>query len=150
MVREQLNLHQALQVEESRDYWKAKSNAILYPSESIYLIVDGMDQNLTMVPKLRQAIRGIEGRYVKTHLCDVLVHREGLYADVWINSHLKHESNQVITSIMHVITDVRTRRGGTLPLVLHIQANNCRRENKNQYMFALCAMLIGLGYFVEV
>ena len=61
-------------MEERRDYWKAKSNAILYPSESICLIVDGMDQNTTMVPKLRQTIKGIEGRYVKTHLCGVLVH----------------------------------------------------------------------------
>ena len=107
-------------MEERRDYWKAKRNAILYPSESICLIVDGMDQNTTMVPKLRQAIKGIEGPYVKTHLCGVLVHGEDLYADVWIDSHHKHDSNQVITSIMHVIVDVRTRRGGTLPPVLRI------------------------------
>ena len=59
-----------------------------------------------MVPKLRQAIKGIEGCYVKMHLCGVLVHKEGLYADVWIDSHYKHDSNQVITFIMHVIVDV--------------------------------------------
>ena len=51
---------------------------------------------------------------------------------------------------MHVIDDVRTRRGGKLPLVLCIQADNCGRENKNQYMFAFCAILIGLRYFAEV
>ena len=51
----------------------------------MYLIMDGMDQNTTMVPKLRQVVKGIEGRYVKTHLCGVLVHGEGLYSDVWIN-----------------------------------------------------------------
>ena len=82
LVWEQLNLHQALQVEERRDYWKAKSNAILYSNESMYLIVDGMDQNTTMVPKLPQAVKRIEGRYVKTHLCGMLVHGEGLYLDV--------------------------------------------------------------------
>ena len=38
-----LNLHQALQVEERRDYWKAKNTAILYPNESMCLIVDGME-----------------------------------------------------------------------------------------------------------
>ena len=150
LVREHLNLHQALQVEEQRDYWKAKNNAILYPNESMCLIVDGMDQNTTMVPKLRQAVEGIEGRYVKTHLCGMLVHGEGLYSDVWIDSHHKHDSNQVVTSIMHVISDVRTRRGGKLPLVLHIQADNCGRENKNQYMFAFCAVLVGLRYFAKV
>ena len=43
-----------------------ESQTILYPKESMCLIVDGMDQNTTMVPKLRQAVKGIEGRYVKS------------------------------------------------------------------------------------
>jgi hypothetical protein len=33
---------------------------------------------------------------------------------------------------------------------LRIQADNCTRENKNIYMFALCTALVGLGYFQEV
>jgi hypothetical protein len=68
---------------------------------------------------------------------------------VWINAHHKHDSNQVITTVMHVIADVK-RRKGTLPPTLRIQADNCTRENKNVYMFALCAALVGLGYFQEV
>jgi hypothetical protein len=63
--------------------------------------------NTTMVPKMRQTVKNIESRFVKTHLCGVLVHGIGLYADVWIDAHHKHDSNQVITSIMHVIADVR-------------------------------------------
>ena len=51
---------------------------------------------------------------------------------------------------MNVINDVRHRRGGTLLPVLHIQADNCGRENKNQYMFALCAAIVELEYFAEV
>ena len=51
---------------------------------------------------------------------------------------------------MHVIDDVRARRGGKLPPVLCIQADNCGRENKNQYMFAFCTVLVGLRYFAEV
>ena len=51
--------------------------------------------------------------------------------------------------VMHVIADVKCWKG-TLPPTLQIQANNCTRENKNIYMFALCATLVGLGYFQEV
>ena len=76
-------------------------------------------------------MKGIEGWYVKTHLCGVLVYREGLYSDVWIDLHHKHDSNQVVTSIMHVIDDVRTCHGEKFPPVLRIQADNCGRENKN-------------------
>ena len=78
-----------------------------------------------MVPKLRQVVERIEGRYVKTHLCGILVHGEDLYLDVWIDLHHKHDSNQVITSIMNVINDVRDRHGGLLPPMLRIQADNC-------------------------
>ena len=113
------------------------------------LIMDGMDQNTTMVPKMRQTMKNIESYFVKIHLCGVLVHCIGFYADVWIDAHHKHDSNQVITLVMHVIVDVR-RRKGRLPSTLQIHVDNCKRENKNIYMFALCAALVGLGYFQEV
>ena len=87
---------------------------------------------------------------MKTHLCGVLVHGVGLYIDIWIDAHHKHDSNQVVTSIMHVLQDVRNRRGNILPLKLRIQADNCGRENKNQYMFALCVALVAFKYFAEV
>ena len=32
----------------------------MFPTQSLCLIVDGMDQNATMVPKLRQLVKGIE------------------------------------------------------------------------------------------
>ena len=35
---------------------------------------------------------------MKTYLCGILVYGEGLYSDVWIDFHHKHDSNQVITS----------------------------------------------------
>ena len=54
----------------------------MFPTQSLCLIVDGMDQNTTMVPKLRQLVKGIESRYVKTHLCGVSVYGVGLYTDI--------------------------------------------------------------------
>ena len=83
---------------------------------------------------------------MKTHLCGVLVHEIGLYENVWINAHHKHDSNQVITSVMNVICDVK-RRKGFLPSTLRIQVDNTTRKNKNIYMFAMCATLVGLGFF---
>jgi hypothetical protein len=113
------------------------------------LIVDGMDQNTTMIPKMRQTVKSTESRFMKTHLCRVLIHGMGLYTDVRFNVHQLHDSNQVVTSIMHAIGDVRIRRE-KLPPVLRIQANDCGWENKNIYMFGLCAALVEQGYFKEV
>jgi hypothetical protein len=150
LIQEKFLLHQALQIEERRDYWNAKDNAKLFPNESLCFIVDGMDQNTVMVPKIRQPVKEIEGWYVKTHLCGVLVHGEGLYSDVWIDSHHKHDSNQVITSILYTIADVKARRGDILPPTLRIHADYCGKENKNQYMFGMSVALVGLGYFAEI
>jgi hypothetical protein len=113
------------------------------------LIIDGMDQNTTWVPKFKQSVKGIESRFIKTHLCGVLVHGIGLYCHVWIDAHHKHDSNQVVTSIMEVIKDVK-RRHGRLPPYLRIQADNCGRENKNVYILALCGTLVALGIFKEI
>jgi hypothetical protein len=110
------------------------------------LIVDGMDQNTTMIPKMRQTVKSMESRFVKTHLCGVLVHGVGLYADVWFNAYHLHDSNQVVTSIMHAIGDVQVRRG-KLPPVLRIQVDNCGRENKNIYMFGFMQSSGGAGVF---
>jgi hypothetical protein len=148
-IKELFIVHIRHQMEERRDYWLFKRSAMITPDFFMSLIVDGMDQNTTMVPKMKQTVKNIESRFVKTHLCGVLVHGIELYADVWIDAHHKHDSNQVITSVMHVIANVR-RRKGRLPLTLRIQADNCTRENKNIYMFTLCAALVGLGYFQEV
>jgi hypothetical protein len=51
---------------------------------------------------------------------------------------------------MYAIADVKARRGGIMPSTLRIQADNCGRENKNQYMLGICAALVGLSYFAEI
>jgi hypothetical protein len=66
---------------------------MITPNFFMCLIIDGMDQNMMMVPKMRQTVKNIESRFVKTHLCEVLVHGIGLYVDVWIDAYHKHDSN---------------------------------------------------------
>jgi hypothetical protein len=68
---------------------------------------------------------------------------------VWFNAHHLQDSNQVATSIMHAIGDVKARQG-KLSSVLRIQADNYGRENKNIYMFGYCTVLVAQGYFKEV
>jgi hypothetical protein len=86
-------LHIRHQMEERHDYWLYKRLAMITLDFFMCLIVDGMDQNTTMVPKMRHMVKNIESRFVKTHLCGVLIHGIGLYADVRINAHHKHDSN---------------------------------------------------------
>ena len=82
-------------------------------------------------------------------LCRVLVHGIGFYCHTWVDSHHKHDSNQVVTSIMKVLYDVKHRKE-RLPPVLCIQADNCGRENKNVYIFCLCGTVVALGFLEEI
>jgi hypothetical protein len=66
--------HHELQRQERDAYEEAKLDVRNRPDKFLSIVVDGMDQNTTMVPKMRQTVKNIEGRYVKTHLCGILVH----------------------------------------------------------------------------
>lgn len=59
-------------------------------------------------------------------------------------------SSLVCTVLLRVVQIIREKRGGTLPPVLIIQADNCGRENKNQHVIAFCSWLIEIGFFQEV
>lgn len=142
-------LYLQLTVEETNDYSHTRQSAIESLDDSISVIIDGLDQNTNYVLKMKQTMKGIESLYVKIHLCGILVHGIGLYFHVWIDAHHAHDSNQVVTSIMKVLEDVRRHRRKLRP-ILKIQAANCRRENKNIYLLALCANLVAFGFFEEV
>ena len=99
-MSERYQKHIDLTMEEQKDYTFVRQAAIQSLDDMLSIIIDGMDQNTTYVPRFKQTVKGIESRYVKTHLCGVLVHGLGLYCHVWVDSHHKHNSNQVVTSIM--------------------------------------------------
>ena len=129
-------------------YWKEESRSS--PEQSLCLIIDGMDQNTTTLPHFKRTPPRLEGnRFLKTHVCGVLVHGFKLFCDVWIDTLHLHDSNQVATSIMRAIRSVHLSRG-KLPPILRIQADNCWRENKNKFIFGLCSMLVAQNIFQTV
>jgi hypothetical protein len=88
--RDQRKVQQIYQTPDGREarlLGGAKKSAILDPVGSMCLIVDGMDQKTTMVPKMQQTAKSMESRFVKTHLCGILVNGVELYVDVWFNAH---------------------------------------------------------------
>ena len=103
-------LHLLNQMEERRYYWIFKRSCYMNPELYMCIIVDGMDQNTTMVPRMRQTVKNIESWFVKTHLCGALVHVIGLYCNVWFGTHYKHNSNQVVSTLLYVIGEVLHKR----------------------------------------
>ena len=59
-----------------------------------------------------------------------------------------HDSNLTMTVLLEVL--VRCSEEFDLPPILYLQFDNCVRENKNRYMFALLALLVEEKIFEKV
>ena len=99
-TQQSYKLHIDLTMEERKDYSWVWQAAIESPDDIMTLIIDDVDQNTTMVLKFKQTVKDIVSQFVKTHLCGVLDHDIDLYCHIWVDCHHKHDSNQVVTSIM--------------------------------------------------
>ena len=142
-------LHIEMTMEERMEYDCRRTTSLTQPNDYLSFIIDGMDQNTTWDPKFMQFVKGIESCYLKTYLYRVLVHGIGLYCHVWILTYHRYICNQVVTSIMKVLLNVR-RHCTKFPSYLRIQGNSCGRGNKNVYILALCVTLVALRIFKEV
>jgi hypothetical protein len=81
------------------------------------------------------------GEFLATKLLAVLVHGYGFYGG-WCLPRYPGGSSLVCSVLFRVIQMIKENRGGTLPPVLLIQADNCGRENKNQHMIAFADGLL--------
>ena len=111
-----------------------------------------MDQSKTMISHFGGQNRSKTFASVlmlKTNLTAVLAHgrKPFVHVHTWFPCYA-HDSNAVVSSIMKVLRDVE--QNGGPPPKLRIQADNCWRENKNRFVFALAALLVKFGFFQEV
>jgi hypothetical protein len=91
----------------------------------------------------------ISGEFLGTKLLAVLAHGYGFYGG-WCLPRYPGGSSLVCSVLLRVIQMIQEKRGGSLPPTLLIQADNCGRENKNQYAIAFCGWLVDQGFFQEV
>ena len=124
-----------------------------HPDEFLSMIVDGMDNQKTQLPrvegKLYSKTLNNVGEFLATKLLGILTHGYGFYGG-WCLPRYEGGSSLICTALLRVIQIIREQRGGSLPPVLLLQADNCGRENKNQYMVAFLGWLIKAGYFREI
>ena len=58
-------------------------------------------------------------------------------------------SNMIVTIVYHLLEDF-LKDHGKLPKKLHLNLDNCWRENKNRFLFSFLEALLHLNIFVEV
>lgn len=136
-------------------YYKHRNKAIQHPQNYISIIMDGMDQKKSELPReVRQSKTSKEKLHLKQKLMGCLVHGEGMYLYLLASPVLKAGANFATHCLWRTLEEVGNARekGGhstILPDVLYLQLDNAS-DNKNKTLTAFCSMLVEKGIFRKV
>jgi hypothetical protein len=143
-----LQEHQNQQSSERRKLYEHQKKCYDAPNKYLGLIIDGMDQNKTLLPHFFRTPKKFIGREFYS------VSLGWLYGFQWEDvprvyftaPNIHNDANPTITIIHHVLS----HWSEIIPEVLYLQLDNTSRENKNQIVFGYLNMLVELGNFQKV
>ena len=145
-IKKRQHKHLGQLMKERRKYWSRRSKARTQPKQYMSMIIDGMDQSKTLLPRfvlesspMQRSLR------LKAHLIGVMVHGRGNYVYV-SNDRIHCDPNLTIHCILRTLQQLPP----PLPKTLYHQADNAFRENKNKYVCAFLGMLTEAGLFNKV
>ena len=123
----------------------------------IYIQIDGMDNSKSFLPHVAQKRKSTCGIYkLPTKITGVII-----WSKIYGNSNRKvicyidHDqfeqgSSKLVSILYRVIQQLVKDFNDRLPKYLHLNLDNCWRENKNQFLFSFCSGLVGEGVFTEI
>ncbi|XP_063964995.1 uncharacterized protein LOC129278782 [Lytechinus pictus] len=145
-LQQQREDHLTQQKTERMKYYKHAQKARQHPEKYISIIIDGMDQQSTSIPKFYRTAKSISSAWrLPSHVTGTIVHGRGQHMFV-DNKEYPHDSNLTANILLQVLN----KYANSLPDTLYLQMDNCGRENKNQCLLALCALLVELNVFKKV
>ncbi|XP_041478017.1 uncharacterized protein LOC121425955 [Lytechinus variegatus] len=143
---QQREIHLEQQKNERHKYYKHIQKARREPTKYMSIIVDGMDQKATSIPRFYRQSKSTSSAWkLQSHITGALVHGRGTHLFVDLKE-FPHDSNLTTNILLNILR----KYDKTLPDVLYLQMDNCGRENKNQCVIALCALLVELNVFRKV
>lgn len=147
--------HKELYGQARRRISELQQLAITFPEEHLFISLDGMDNRKSDLPKFHQNVKHL-GSFVKlpSHITGAIVtsgHYKEKVKNFFFVNHNQYEqgSNMVITVIYHLL-QAFIQDHQRFPKHLHINTDNCGRENKNRYVFSFLSSLVQLEVFSSV
>lgn len=135
-------------------YYKHRYKARRFPDKYLTVIDDGMDQKTTNIPRVRRKTKATCNlTYIGTHLVGAILHSgqsskgKEIYGSFdfyqW-----PHDPNLTASVLLRMLA--KWCQFYKLPPIFCLQLDNCVKENKNQYMMWLFALLVELLVFDKV
>ncbi len=112
-------------------YYGHREEARSNPEKCVTIIIDGMDQSKTNLPRVTQTPKLVQGlQQLRTHISGALVHTRSphgklAFAYYYVDMlQYPHDSNLTI----HVLLSVLKEMKGKLPATLNLQLDNTSRQ----------------------
>ena len=140
----------------SRDYVVSLRHlSIRHPDSRLLIQLDDMDNSKSFIPRILEPGKKTSTIFkLPSKITGTIMHSSHYPQNRKINFYINHNnfeqsSNKVVSILFLLLKDFITDNK-KLPSILHINADNCFRENKNKYVMAFLAVLVELGVFKEV
>ncbi|XP_068669901.1 uncharacterized protein [Montipora foliosa] len=153
-IEKLLNEHMELVWKERRVYYLHRYKARRYPNKYLTVIDDAMDQKTTCIPRLRRKTKATCNlSTVGTHLVGAIFHSgqspNGKEVFGSFDYYQWPHDPNLTGSVLLTMLSLWCERY-QLPPVLYLQLDNCVKENKNQYVLWLLALLVELEIFEKI
>lgn len=133
---------------ERRNYHVHREKASARPDKYLSIIIDGMDQSKTALPKHLRVV-GDDSASLKVHVMGALVHGQKIPAYAFTSlEDWPSDTNLNIQCLLHILNDIGWDE--LKNKVMFLQLDNTCRENKNYTMARFLALLVYLRVVNEV
>ena len=140
--------HIALVKAERQAYYDNRTDACKDKEKFLSLIVDGADQSSFGLPHFYRKTKDTSGIKIPTKLYGVIAHGRGSYAFT-VPPNAPTGVNLTV-EIVHRVFQHVLEMEGRLPKTLTLQLDNTTGQNKNNYLLAFLALLVGWKVFENV
>jgi len=138
--------HRVQHGDERKYLWGKRTECQRDPKRQCLIEIDGMDQRKTETPRMEDRNKALDRcEVVKNHVVGVYINGKDFFCISHFD-HWKKDPNLTISILFQAFK----RLPRPWPLILWIQLDNCIGENKNVYMFFMCALLVHWGVFEMV
>ena len=134
---------------------EVKQSAISFPSDNLFLQIDGMDNSKSYLPRYLELSKDqVQKERLPSKISGCTIYN-GWYEEnrkvlFYINHDIFENGSNMIITIVYLLIQEFLKDHNKLPRKLHLNMDNCWKENKNRFVFSFLASLLELKIFEEI
>ena len=132
-----------------------RQSAINFPSDNLFIQIDGMDNSKSYLPRYRELSKDqVQKERLPSKISGCTIYN-GWYENkrkvlFYINHDIFENGSNLVITLVYLLLQEFIGDWKKLPRKLHLNLDNCWKENKNKFLFSFLASLVQLNVFEEI